>query len=188
MQSLYNHVMVPGLGGSEADHWQSWLEAATGFFRRIQIEDWKDAALEKWIEAIGRQAGLSEQPSLIVAHSFGCLAAAEFAQRFPHLVAGLLLVAPADPAPFQLGEALSFKPLPVPALLVASQDDPWMPVHLAHRWAEIWGAEYIDAGRAGHINVASGYGRWPAVLAHLERLKSLAGFSQERSRPRTSSM
>jgi hypothetical protein len=30
------------------------------------------------------------------------------------------------------------------------------------RWlAKRWGAEFVDMGEAGHINVASGFGPWP---------------------------
>ena len=42
----------------------------------------------------------------------------------------------------------------------------------AETWSERWGARLVDAGHAGHINVASGHGPWPAALqliADLER-------------------
>jgi predicted alpha/beta hydrolase family esterase len=50
--------------------------------------------------------------------------------------------------------------LPFPALLVASEDDPYLPIDLAARVAAAWGSQFMDVGRQGHINVASGHGPW----------------------------
>ena len=46
-------------------------------------------------------------------------------------------------------------------MLVASQDDPWMPFEEAQSWANNWGLATYDAGFSGHINEASGHGAWP---------------------------
>lgn len=169
--------MVPGIGDSGPEHWQSWIEEITGIFQRIHVSDWDDPSLPSWTEAIDRQVIQSTRRSLIVAHSFGCLAAAEYALMQPERVAGLLLVAPADPAMFKLGDAPSMKRLPVPLLLIASRNDPWMPLHVAHRWGEIWGADFIDAGEVGHLNVKSGFGPWPDGIRHLECLRAKAQVS-----------
>ena len=84
-------------------------------------------------------------------------------------VKGALLVGPTDPEAMQtvslypvLGSMapLPMQELPFPALVVASEDDPYVTFERAGEMAEAWGAELISAGEAGHINVASGHGEW----------------------------
>jgi predicted alpha/beta hydrolase family esterase len=71
------------------------------------------------------------------------------------------LVAPADPSKFGLGESLQGDRLPCPTSLVASSNDPWMPLSEASRWAARWGCPLINLGAAGHINAESGHGPLP---------------------------
>jgi hypothetical protein len=64
--------------------------------------------------------------------------------------------------------AIPSKPLGVPGMLIASSDDPWMKMTHARYWAENWGLRFSCLRNAGHINVESGFGPWPA-LPHLVR-------------------
>jgi predicted alpha/beta hydrolase family esterase len=52
-------------------------------------------------------------------------------------------------------------PLPFPALLVASSNDPYCSIERARLLAERWGAAFVEGGDLGHINAASGHGPWP---------------------------
>ena len=60
-----------------------------------------------------------------------------------------------------LGESLTQQVLPRPACMVASSNDPWMPLPSAARWATRWGCPLINLGGAGHINAESGHGPLP---------------------------
>ena len=60
--------------------------------------------------------------------------------------------------------------LPFQSILAVSEDDPYLPIEIAHRLARAWGSEFVDLGRQGHINIASGHGDWPEgerLLKHL---------------------
>ena len=57
-----------------------------------------------------------------------------------------------------------------PAIVVASRDDPFVAFERAAAFAADWGAEFADAGAAGHINTASGHSPWPEGRLLLERL------------------
>jgi hypothetical protein len=57
-------------------------------------------------------------------------------------------VAPADPVKFSLSAAVRHK-LPYPALVVGSDNDPWMSAERARHWAEAWGAQFRSVGDAG---------------------------------------
>ncbi|KXK59959.1 hypothetical protein AWW66_21310 [Micromonospora rosaria] len=60
--------------------------------------------------------------------------------------------------------------LPFRSIVVASRTDPSATVDQVHGYARDWGAELYDAGEAGHLDTASGYGPWPAGELLLRRL------------------
>lgn len=168
--SPFAFISVPGIGNSGPEHWQTWMEGVIGDVQRIPVSDWRNPDLNNWLNAIEASLMTEWRPAILIAHSFGALAAAQYAIEEPTRVAGVLLVAPADPARFADGARLSLSRLPCSGLLVASRNDPWMELRVAQRWAHIWGATLMDEGEAGHINVDSGHGRWPKGLTYLARL------------------
>ncbi|WP_116969554.1 alpha/beta hydrolase [Blastomonas sp. UPD001] len=52
----------------------------------------------------------------------------------------------------------------------------------AYRLASFWGADHVDAGRAGHINADSDLGDWPFGQRLLARLLDVAELSGEAGR------
>ncbi|WP_296225257.1 RBBP9/YdeN family alpha/beta hydrolase [Ralstonia sp. UBA689] len=173
-------LTVPGLYGSGPGHWQTRWEARFPDWRRVEQTDWSTPDLPRWSSRVGEtvHAALAERsPSrpkrrvILVAHSFGCLASIHWATtQARDLIAGILLVAPADPDKFGVRDQLPQRALPFPAVLVASRNDPWMPHCYAVDWGSRWGVEFVDAGEAGHINADSNLGDWTAGLALLDRL------------------
>ena len=156
-------VIVPGLHGSGAGHWQSWLHGQIDGSVRVEQDDWRAPDLDRWSERIADTvAALGRGPHVLVAHSFGCLASVRALARRPGLdVAQMLLVAPAEPSRFDAAQALPQERLAVPTCVVASDNDPWMSATQAHAWALRWGSDWINLGNAGHVNVDSGYGPFP---------------------------
>lgn len=156
-------LIVPGLNDSGPAHWQSWLQSHYRHSLRVVQRDWRTPDLERWAARIGAtldRAGPG--PWIAAAHSFGCLALVRHLADQPDSpLRAVLLVAPAEPDKFGLAESLPQRALPVPALLVASQTDPWMSAASARRWAGRWGAHWINLGDAGHINAEAGFGPLP---------------------------
>ena len=171
-------LVVPGLHNSGAEHWQSRWQRLHPAMERVQQDDWDQSRLDAWSARLDQLRGEDERPTLFVAHSFGCLTTVASIQRHPDHVAGLLLVAPADPVKFGVADALPHTVLPCSSIVVASSDDPWMALTDAASWARRWGSEFTDIGPLGHINADSGLGDWPAgqqyllTLAHRARLGS----------------
>lgn len=165
-------LIVPGLGGSGPEHWQTWWQTQVPDAVRVEQADWHTPDLERWARRVGAALEQTGEPAWLVAHSFGCLAAVHAALARPGRVAGAFLVAPADPARFGLDTVLPATALPFPALLIASEDDPWMSLPRAHEWAGRWGCACLSLGRAGHINVEAGYGPWPQGLGLFASLQA----------------
>ena len=176
-------LIVPGLHGSGPQHWQSWLETRVAGARRVQQADWERPALEVWAQAVGDEIDRAAGPVILVAHSFGCLAAVHAAASRQDRVAAALLVAPAEPERFSrhglrgdaaapgITDLLPATRLGFPSLLVASSNDPWLSPRRAEWLAERWGSRLLCLGAVGHINVDSGFGPWPQGLALLESLR-----------------
>lgn len=175
-------LIIPGLKSSGPAHWQSWFEERIPGTVRVIQPDWDNPDLAQWAARVRRDITRSPGRLLLVAHSFGVLAAAQAASDHSDRIAGALLVAPADPDKFGIGELLPQTTLPFRSVLVGSTDDPWMTLERAAHWADIWGSDFVNLGSAGHINVESGFGPWPEGLALLERLRRAAERKDEAAR------
>jgi len=164
-------LIAPGLHGSGPDHWQSRWQRLFPAFERVRQEDWEVPDLMCWsarVDQVRRQGGAAaRKPVLIVGHSFGALATAHSVARDPANVAGVLLVAPADPDKFKVASLLPQHALPVPSIMVGSTNDPWMAAPRAALWARRWQSRFINGGALGHINAESGLGDWPEGLETL---------------------
>ncbi|MBB3346949.1 MULTISPECIES: alpha/beta hydrolase [unclassified Sphingomonas] len=178
-------LTVPGLGGSGPSHWQTLWEKSRPDTARVELGMWDRPHRNAWVTKIDQAVASARAPVILVAHSLGCVAVAWWASLSPQPygwpVAGALLVAPADVdragvAPELAPFAPSPKePLPFPSIVVASSDDPWVTLERAHSLAVDWGSHFIDYGACGHINAASGLGRWPEGLELLDRVIAAAG-------------
>lgn len=163
-------LLAPGLFGSGPDHWQSAWQRAYPRFQRVEQDDWTWPQLERWSRRVVETALTVGEPVIVVAHSFACLATARASLLQSGVIAGALLVAPAEPARFKVESLLPQTTLDFPTIMVASSDDPWMRLDSARVWAQRWGSQLVELRGAGHINVRSGYTDWPEGLALLERV------------------
>ena len=159
-------IILPGIGGSDRTHWQSLWESEDASLARFRPSDWDRPELADWIAALESAIAQAGAPPVLVAHSLACLLVVHAADRIAGRVRGAFLVAVPDPSvpAFPL-EAASFRdvpglPLPFPAVLVASTDDPYGSLPYARQRAGAWQAGLVDIGARGHINGASGLGGW----------------------------
>lgn len=175
-------VLVPGLNNSGPEHWQSLWQLRLPFWLRTTQSRWDDPDISRWAGAIRRKLTGVAVPAILVGHSFGALASVAFAldpaRTAP--LAGLLLVAPAEPSRFNVEDDVPEAPLDLPAVVVASRTDPLMSFPRATHWATTWGASLVDLGEAGHINAQAGFGAWPYGLSLLADLATRAGMLPRR--------
>jgi hypothetical protein len=156
-------VIVPGINGSDQNHWQSVWETEWGA-PRLTPSSWDEPDLDDWCAALDR---LVVPGSVLVAHSLGCLAATTWVTRSARPgVLGLFLVAPPDntrpdfPPEAATFTGLPLSPVDVPGLVVHSEDDPYCTPEASIALAKAWRLPHVSAGHTGHINSASGLGGW----------------------------
>lgn len=167
-------LIIPGLHSSGPDHWQTWFEEQLPGTVRVIQRDWSQPDLPEWSSRVRRDLVRNPGRHLIVAHSFGVLAGVHAAAGHADRIEGALLVAPADPGKFGIEPLMLEGPLPFPAVVVASSNDPWMTLWRAAEFADRLGADLVNLGEAGLINAESGFGAWPEGLVLLERLRRRA--------------
>ena len=194
-------LTVPGLGGSGPSHWQTLWERHRPDVARVELGMWDRPHRNAWVTKLDQAVAAARAPVILVAHSLGCIAVAWWASLSPQPygwpVAGALLVAPADvDFPERLPvNLLDFAPTPLghfpfPTTLVASTNDPFMAFARAKELANCWGSTLVNLRDSGHINVDSGFGRWPHGEALLDdllnsvnaRLSAVSSFNDEQPR------
>lgn len=174
-------LIIPGLHSSGHDHWQSWFEEQLPGTVRVVQRDWADPNLADWSARVRREISRHPGRIFLVAHSFGVLAAVQAAFDHRERIAGALLVAPADPEKFGVQDLIPAHTLGFQAVVVGSTDDPWISLDRASAWADLWNADFVNLGAAGHINAEAGFGPWPEGLWIFERLiRSAARRSRQR--------
>jgi len=174
---MTNYFIIPGLGGSGSNHWQTWFEKTNPNFQRIEQNDWDNPDIREWVTTIDKSiSGYNPDSVVLVAHSLGCLAVAGWAARYNKKIKAALLVAPPDVELLEsnlqkrLFEQIPLKKLDFETILVASTNDPWATIEKAELYAQNWGSTIINIGEAGHINDLSGYGEWDEGLKILKTL------------------
>ena len=169
-------LIIPGLGNSGPQHWQSLWENKFNF-TRIEQQEWDTPVCADWIENINSEVSKHDPADVIlVGHSLACSTIAYWAQKFNVKIKGALLVGPSDTeADTYPPGTTGFKPvllntLPFKTIVVASTNDFYVKFDRAELFAGSWGSELINIGDAGHINVSSGFGEWNEGLEILKRL------------------
>jgi len=174
---MTNYLIIPGLGNSGPEHWQTFFENSGSHFYRVEQREWDRPDCEDWVETIDQQIRKFDPATVVlIGHSLGCTTIAHWAARNKTLIKGALLVAPSDiEQPVYTFPATGFAPIPLltlpfPSIVVASEDDPWVSLERAGFFAERWGSRFQNIGKAGHINLAAGFGPWPQGLELLQQL------------------
>jgi predicted alpha/beta hydrolase family esterase len=175
-------LIVPGLNGSRPAHWQSRWESLYPRTLRVAQRDWDHPDCAEWRSTLEGAIAAAPEPVVLVAHSLGVALVAHLASRpSAARVVAALLVAPADvdspdrtPPETRSFAPMPTAPLPFPATVVASADDPYVTLPRAQAFAAAWGAGFVGAGRKGHLNADSGLGDWPDGRRYLEAVVASA--------------
>jgi predicted alpha/beta hydrolase family esterase len=171
-------LILPGIGNSGPQHWQSLWEQSHPNFSRVQQRDWDKPVCDEWVAALEAAVKHAGPQVILVAHSLGCLTIAHWASRPHSPVAAALLVAVPDIKGENTPEGITgyshtpTLPLPFRSTVVISSDDPYGSAQHAEHLAQAWGSRVVNIGNRGHINASSGLGKWSEGFALLEQLRA----------------
>lgn len=176
MQFQSTILILPGLGNSGEGHWQTLWQQQFGF-ERVEQSEWEKPVCDEWIDTIDAAVMQHDLINVIlVAHSLANTTVAAWTKKYSRKIKAALMVAPADT------EAANYPPgttgfnpmcldkLPFPSITVMSDNDFYVKPERATYFAYCWGSRRVSIGNAGHINVASGYGKWEQGLEYLKAL------------------
>jgi predicted alpha/beta hydrolase family esterase len=172
-------LVLPGLNGSLDGHWQRhWLEDYP-HSEIVEQQDWSKPDVEQWVKAVEKRIDELGTAVYIIGHSLGSILGAHLSNsRIAPKIKGAMLVAPCDldivaqmhPSSVEFGKQPDWN-IRFPSLLIGSEDDHYMPLERLHETSALWNAELASLGSAGHINIVSGFGRWPEGYRYFERLR-----------------
>ncbi len=172
-------LLVPGLGNSNEDHWQSYWQKRY-HFQRVNQHDWETPKCEDWITTLDSTIShLNTEDIILVGHSLACATISRWAHLYERTIKAALLVAPADTeATCFPPEATGFAPmslykLPFASIVVASTNDPYVSLDRAKHFANSWGSQFINIGHEGHINSESYLKHWAFGIILLRQLDNI---------------
>ena len=176
MNTIY--LIIPGVNNSSPQHWQSlWEKEFPDKFRRIEQNDWNTPVCLDWIEMIETEVQKANPENVVlIAHSLGCTAVAQWARKFGTKIKGAFLVAPSDcEAESYSFDTKGFAPIPLDelpfkSLVVASTNDEYVSIDRAEQFAAAWKSEFVNVGAKQHINANAGFGEWSEGLELLKKL------------------
>jgi predicted alpha/beta hydrolase family esterase len=125
---MINYLIVPGLGNSGPEHWQTYFESTSDNFQRINQKEWDTPACEQWIETIDKKVSEFDLSTVVlIGHSLGCSTIAQWATKYKKQIKGALLVAPSDlEAPQYTFPTIGFASIPLEKMYASVQ------LHLVH--------------------------------------------------------
>ena len=169
-----NYLIVPGLNNSDEKHWQTFWEKSLQNTSRVKQRDWDYPQRDEWVQALGDTIQKLDKDTIIIAHSLGVATTVIYLTqnqgKIPLNLKGAFLVSPSDIDNIEVIKSFAPMPLeklPIPACVVASENDPFVSMERAEFFASAWGVKLFNAGKLGHINSATDLREWEQGRAFL---------------------
>jgi predicted alpha/beta hydrolase family esterase len=138
------------------------------------------------MKALDKSLAAIEGPVILVAHSAGAMMVVHWAAKHRRPIQGALLAAPPDfesplPEGYPNEKTLRdngwlptpMEKLPFSSIVAASTNDPLARFTRSLQMARAWGSRVVRIGNVGHLNPASGYGRWPKAHEFIAELAAV---------------
>jgi uncharacterized protein len=171
----FDYLILPCRDNASPDHWQSHWQNALPHMTRVEQDEWVSPTFAAWAARLDEDVARASRPIVLVAHSLGTSLIMHWAPNADtSRIAGAFMVAPSDRGPPDIwpdAKASGFAPmvlapLPFPAMVLASRNDPYVAFDRAQVFADAWGATLVDMQQSGHMGNAAALGVWPEGLVH----------------------
>lgn len=167
LPSDFNFILVPGLGGSSEQHWQSLWAKMNKEMIMVRQREWDRPNMQDWVNTLVEEVeSYPRKPIILVAHSLACTTIIHAVAEKGLEVAGAFMVAPADSERADFPKDVNgFVPiprvvLPFPSIVVASENDAWCSIEKAQKMANWTQSKFVNIGKKGHVTAADGVGLW----------------------------
>lgn len=176
-----NYLIVPGLNNSGPKHWQSFWEKSLPNATRVIQHCWDHPEKVDWVETLDKCIQQLNADTILVAHSLGVCTTVNYLLKaksqggVPPYIKGAFLVSPSDVDNVELignFAPMPLEKLPIPACVVASENDPFVSMERSEFFASAWGIKLFNAGALGHINSDSDLGEWEQGRKFLAEFES----------------
>jgi predicted alpha/beta hydrolase family esterase len=171
-------LILAGLGDSGEMHWQSYWQKKFENSTKVIQNNWDEPKLEDWLFKLNEAIQKLDSPTILVAHSLAVSMVLHWVSAYtnPNIV-GALLVAPADvDSPLHTPEVVrNFAPIPLqkipfPSLVVGTENDNYITLERTQYLAKMWGSDFVNIGKKGHINSESNLEFWEEGQMLLQQL------------------
>ena len=164
----YRFLIIPGLGGSGEEHWQTYWSKELKYAVEVVQDDWENPDKTIWLKRLDEYINRSDQPTILIAHSLAVALVVHWSSLYNNpCVKGILMVAPADvdsdkhtPEVVRGFSPMPLEKLSVPSVVIGSENDDYVSIDRAMFFSDRWGSEFINVGSLGHINSDSKLGSW----------------------------
>jgi uncharacterized protein len=138
----FDHLLLPCRDNASPDHWQSHWQNALPHMTRVEQDEWVSPTFAAWAARLDEHVARASRPVVLIAHSLGTSLIMHWAPKADtSRIAGAFMVAPSDRGPADIwpdATASGFAPmvlapLPFPAMVLASRNDPYVSHSTVHR-------------------------------------------------------
>jgi predicted alpha/beta hydrolase family esterase len=168
-------LILHGWGGSDFPHWQSYLASELskdyGTVSFPLLKDKDAPQKDVWMQQV-EELLEDFKPDIVVCHSLANILWFHLCheKKIKRNIKKLFLVAPPS-LTCKIEELSTFFPLTVPndlnaqsVTLITSTNDPYLNQEEALSLAQALDVSHIILKDGGHINTASGYGKWDEIV------------------------
>lgn len=182
-------VIVHGYGGNPGKNWFPWLRAELeklGVSVSVpQMPNADNPLLKEWLPHLQEVIGTPNEDTYLVGHSLGCPTILRYLESLGEgqKVGGVVLVSgfaehihlsELDNFTQDDWDTESIKKATNKILLINSDNDEHVPIEIAQRMRDQFGAELVVFSGAGHFNEKSGHLKVPEVLEKLKELMKIS--------------
>lgn len=175
-----NYLIVPGLNNSGPKHWQTFWERNLPNATRVLQRCWDKPEKSEWIATLDETVQKLTADTILVSHSLGVATTVMWLTKkaaegkIPAHIKGAFLVSPSDVDNIPVIQSFAPMPLeklPIPACVVASENDEFVSMDRSKFFANAWGVRLFNAGALGHINSDSDLREWEQGRAFLREFE-----------------
>src|SRR6476660_4418862 len=77
-EDMSEFIVLPGIGGSGENHWQTYWQRKNPALRRFRPASWDLPDFKNWLAALESAVAGAREPPMLIAHSLSCLLVAHW--------------------------------------------------------------------------------------------------------------